>query len=133
MAPRHVSPASWCIPPTFHSVTVTHSRGVRPPISRALIQMALLANPRAFAGNQLYRAFEMFGNAPASPTPNRNWMRTSPPNPTYNPPTTASGSTAIPTNPVRNTNALHQSTTRRSTARGPCVSPSQPLGTSNRA
>ncbi len=38
-----------------------------------------------------------------------------------------------PTAPVRAMNSDHQTTIRSSTARGPKRSPSQPLGTSNRA
>ena len=64
------------------STRSTQSTGVSPPMNRADIQMIDLAVPRCEAGNQLYRAFEMFGNAPASPMPKRNCKPTSTPKPT---------------------------------------------------
>ena len=51
------------------------SSGNPPERDRALrhtFQTIDFANPRSPTGNQLYSAFEILGNAPASPTPKRN-------------------------------------------------------------
>src|SRR5262245_25725775 len=97
-------------------------------MNRALIQIADLANPRDVAGNQLYRDFAIFGKAPASPTPNKNWTTTRNPKPAYTPP-----GNVQPVKPVSATNKAHHITTRNSVDRGPRTSPSQPDGTSKMA
>ena len=51
------------------STSSTQISGVSPPMNRADIQIVPWATPRWVAGNQLYRARVMFGNAPASPDP----------------------------------------------------------------
>ena len=55
--------------------------GVNPPMNRPDIQTTPWAMPRSVIGNQLCRQRVIFGNAPASPTPNRNRMTTSVPSP----------------------------------------------------
>jgi len=73
------------------------------------------ARPRSFTGNHLKKACAAPGNAPASPTPNRNlriniW-------------------TAFLAAPVRAVNTLQTETTRVSALRGPNLSAIHPAGT----
>src|SRR6478735_394597 len=75
------------------------------------------ALPRSLRGNHRERLRDMFGNAPASPAPNKNRVATSDRNPI-----------AAPVSIVQ---ADHHSTMRVSTRRGPAMSPSQPDGISN--
>ena len=75
------------------------------------------ARPRSLIGNQREKLLDVFGNAPASPAPNKNRK--------------VSSDAKLHTSPVAIVNADHHRTIRVSTFRGPIVSPSQPLGTSN--
>ena len=78
--------------------------------------MIAWARVRSSPTNQLLNAFVRFGNAPASPTPNRNRMIVSDQKPVAR--------------PVAIVKADHQITMRVITFRGPMRSPSQPPGTS---
>ena len=87
------------------------------PPTRDPKNMTPLALPRSLSGNHRERLRDMFGNAPASPAPNRNLVATSDRNPT-----------AAPVSIVK---ADHHKTMRVRTRRGPATSPSQPDGISN--
>ena len=97
------------------SVKTTIS-GVNAPPQRAASHMMACARVRSSPANQLLNAFVRFGNAPASPTPNRNRIIVSDQNPVAR--------------PVAIVKADHQTTMRVITSRGPIRSPSQPPGTS---
>ena len=77
------------------------------------------ATPRSATGNHFAKLREVFGKAPASPTPNRKRATTS--------------DAKFQARPVAAVNADHQRTMRVSTLRGPMTSPIQPLGISNAA
>ena len=87
------------------------------PPTREPSSMTPLARPRSLSGNQRDKLRAMFGNAPASPAPNRKRITTSDRKPC-----------AAPVSMVK---ADHHNTIRVSTRRGPLTSPSQPEGTSN--
>ena len=76
-----------------------------------------LARPRSRIGNHLEKLRAMFGNAPASPAPNRKRIATSDGNPR-----------AADVSIVK---ADHHNTMRVRTRRGPTTSPSHPEGISN--
>src|SRR5688572_13249083 len=101
------------------AINSTISGGASAPPSRVPMKMTPCALPRSAVGNQLEKLLEMLGNAPASPTPNRN--------------RTTSSETKFQAAPVSIVNADHQRTMRVSTRRGPVTSPSHPLGISNAA
>ncbi len=72
---------------------------------------------RCPGGNHRDTTIDAFGNAPASPAPNRNRMR-------------SSGRKPV-TVPVRMVKTDHHPTMRVSTRRGPSRSPMVPVGISN--
>ena len=76
-----------------------------------------LARPRSQIGNHIEKLRAMFGNAPASPAPNRKRIATSDGNPR-----------AADVSIVK---ADHHNTMRVRTRRGPMTSPSHPEGISN--
>src|SRR5688572_32243386 len=83
------------------------------------MKMTPCAFPRSGSGNHLEKLREIFGNAPASPTPKRNLA--------------TSSEEKFQASPVAIVKADHHNTMRVSTFRGPMTSPSQPLGISNAA
>ena len=85
------------------------SSGVSAPPSRALIHMMPCARERSCGGSQRLKALVRFGNAPASPAPNRNCVTMSDPQLHIRP------RAAVQTD--------HQMTIRSSTRRGPKRSP----------
>ena len=101
--------------PHWRIITSVSGTAIMPPI-REPRNITPFAVPRSCAGNQRENARAMFGNAPASPAPNRNRTARSVPNPR--------------TAPVSIVNADHHSTMRVRTRRGPYTSPNHPDGTS---
>src|SRR5271154_6467726 len=93
--------------------------GAKAPPMAVAVQKTLSARARSDAGNQRETADVQFGNAPASPAPNRN--------------RTASRIRKLVTAPVSAVKADHQRTMRVRILRGPTRSPSIPLGISNSA
>ena len=101
------------------AISRTISGGASAPPSRVPMKITPCALPRSAVGNQFEKLFEMFGKAPASPTPNMK--------------RTTSSETKFQAAPVSMVKADHHRTMRVSTLRGPVTSPSQPLGISNAA
>ena len=102
-----------------HAINATINGGVSAPPARVPMMMSPCAAPRSSAGIQLLKLRDMFGNAPASPTPKRNRITRR-----------DAKFQAVPVNAV---NADHHNTMRAMTFRGPITSPSQPLGISKAA
>jgi len=101
-----------------HRVTSSSASGAdNMPPNRDPRNITPFARPRSRTGNHFENARAMFGNAPASPAPNRNLMATSDVMPC-----------AAPVSIVK---PDHHSTMRVRTRRGPLTSPSQPDGISN--
>src|SRR5581483_4503215 len=100
------------------SVTTT-SLGVTAPAQRAAVHITDCARSRSRRGSHVVNTLVRLGNAPASPAPKRKRVSHS--------------VLRLHIQPVSAVNADHHSTTRIRTLRGPIQSPSQPLGTSNRA
>src|SRR6185312_12700856 len=104
--------------PAIEMIRMTSGGAAAAPM-RLLMNTAPWAAPRSVNGNHLAKLREMFGYAPASPTPKRNLA------------TRSDGK--LQARPLAVVNADHHSTIRISVLRGPIRSPNHPLGISNAA
>src|SRR5688500_2409990 len=101
------------------AIKATTIGGVIAPPIRVPMKTQPCAAPRSATGNHFAKLRDVFGNAPASPTPNRNRATNS--------------DAKFQAAPVAAVKADHQITMRVRTLRGPNTSPIQPLGISNAA
>jgi hypothetical protein len=101
------------------AMSVATSSGVNAPLRRVASQRIACARSRCSTGSHVVNTRVRFGNAPASPAPNKA--------------RTVINDVALHTHPVAAVNSDHQITIRISTRRGPIRSPSQPPGISKRA
>ena len=93
--------------------------GAIAPPRRVPMKTTPCADPRSRVGNHLAKLLDMFGKAPASPTPKRKRAMIN--------------EAKFQAKPVAAVKADHHNTIRANTFRGPITSPSQPLGISKNA